>query len=185
LDFGASVFSNNANTIIGQVLYPSSHYWDWTGKATVQYEAPLGIQVSSVLKTQKGQPTTRTVNINCDRVVAAGQTCAQAGGAAPRQGSFDLTVEQSGSSEKNFLPNLTTLDLSAVKSFNLGERRQLQAMFDLFNVTNSNALQGWGSTSSTTSFTYNGQNITGYPTYHRPSSILPPRIFRLSARVRF
>jgi hypothetical protein len=185
LDFGASVFSNNANTIIGQALYPASHYWDWTGKTTLQYEAPMGIQISSVLKTQKGQPTTRTVNINCDRLVPVGQTCAQAGGVAPRQGSFDLTVEQSGSSAKNFLPTLTTWDLSASKTFRLGERRSVQGMFDLFNVTNSNALQGWGSTSSTTSFTYNGQSITGYPTYHRPSSILPPRIFRLSARLRF
>ena len=185
LDFGASVFSNNANTIIGQTLYPASHYWDWTGKLTLQYEAPKGVQVSSVFKTQKGQPTTRTVNINCNRLVAAGQTCAQAGGAAPLQGAFDLTVEQSGSSAKNFLPTLSTWDISVAKSFRLGEKRSLQGMFDLFNVTNSNALQGWGSTSATTSFTYNGQSITGYPTYHRPSSILPPRIFRLSARVRF
>ena len=185
LDFASSVFSNNANTIIGQSLYPASHYWDWTGKLTLQYEAPFGIQASSVFKTQKGQPTTRTVNINCDRPVGAGQTCAGAGGTAPRQAAFDLIVEQSGSSPNNFLPTLTTLDASIVKTFKLGERRQIQGMFDLFNITNSNALQGWGATSSTTSFTYNGQSITNYPTYHRPSSILPPRIFRLSARVRF
>ena len=48
-------------------------------------------------------------------------------------------------------------------------------IFNLFNIANSNAIQGWGATSSTTSFTYNGQSITNYPTYHRPSSILNPR----------
>jgi len=193
LDFGASVFSNNANTIIGQTLYPSSHYWDWTGKLTLQYEAPRGIQVSSVFKSQKGAASTRTVNVFCDRPVAAfnpatttnAAACTAAGGKAPLQSAFDLTVEQSGSGKANFLPTLSTLDLSVVKTFKVTEKQKLQAMFDLFNINNSNALQGWGTTSATTNFTYNGQSVTNYPTYHRPSSTLPPRIFRLSARYSF
>jgi Carboxypeptidase regulatory-like domain len=185
LDFGASVFSNNANTIIGQTIYPASHYWDWTGKLTLQYEGPYGTKISSVYKTQKGSATSRTVNINCDRLVGVGQTCAGVGGKAPLQGSFDLTVEGSGSAAANFLPTLSTLDVSIGKTFKLGEKQRIEGLFDLFNVANSNAIQGWGSTSATTSFTYNGTAVTGYPTYHRPSSILPPRVFRLSARYSF
>jgi len=194
LDFGANVFSNNANTIIGQSIYPASHYWDWTGKLTFQYEGPRGIRLSSVYKAQKGAATTRTVNIFCDRAVSAANiaattstaaACTAAGGKAPLQGAFDLTVEQSGSSAANFLPTLATLDLSVSKIFRLTESHKVEAMFDLFNITNSNTIQGWGSTSATTSFTYNGATVSNFPTYHRPNSILNPRIFRLSARYSF
>ena len=49
--------------------------------------------VSSVFKSQKGEPSVRTVRIDCDKPYTAGQTCASVGGKAPGQGAFDLTVE--------------------------------------------------------------------------------------------
>jgi hypothetical protein len=184
LDFGASVFNTNPNTVIGQSIYPASHYWDWTGKLTFQYEAPYGVFLSSVYKAQKGGTSTRTIRVDCNRPYSTG-TCASNGGAAPGQGAFDLTVEQSGSSPANFLPTLSTLDASISKSFKITEGSKFEAMFDLFNITNANTTLGWGSTSATTSVTFNGVTNATYPTYHKPSTILNPRIFRLSARYSF
>jgi hypothetical protein len=185
LDFAASVFSRNPNTVIGETIYPASHYWDWTNKLTLQYQAPFDINVAAVYKGQKGSATSRTVRIDCDRAYTAVQTCAGVGGKAPGQGAFDLTVEQSGSSKANFTPNLSTLDLSFVKTFRFLEHHKIEGMFDLFNVANTNTTLGWGSTSSVTSVTYNGVTNANYPTYHKPSNTLVPRIFRLSARYSF
>jgi len=57
------------------------------------------------------------------------------------------------------------------KLFKLTENQSVEGIFDLFNTMNSNTITSWSTASG--------------PTYHRPLTILPPRIFRLSARYRF
>jgi len=175
--------STDPNALFGQGMYPARHYWQWTWKTTLQYQAPYGVNVSSVLKAQKGEPSYRTVNIDCDRPYGAGQTCASVGGRAPGQGAFDLMVEQSGSGN-NFFPNLGTWDVQITKNFNLERLGKFDLNFDMFNLTNSNTTLGWKTTSATTKVTFNGTTNT-IPTFHQPTSILPPRIFRLGLRYSF
>lgn len=152
-----------------------SHYWDWTGKILGTYEAPHGIKLSSVYKTQNGEAHERTIQVNCDRVVPIGQTCAQAGGRAPNQQAFNLTAENSGMNG-NFYPTMHLVDVSVGKLFKLERLGSVTGSFDLFNIFNINVIRGWTVTSSTT------RNPDGSidPTFRRPTSILPPRIFRLT-----
>jgi hypothetical protein len=181
---GSSISSSeDPNSIFGQNIYPARHYWQWTGKTTFQYQAPYGVNLSSVFKAQKGEPSLRTVRIDCDRPYAAGQTCGSAGGKTPGQGAFDLQVEQSGSGT-NFFPTLKLFDISVTKMFNLERLGKVEGSFDMFNLFNTNTILGWKTTSSTTSVTYNGTTST-IPTFHQPTSILSPRIFRLGVRYSF
>ncbi|MBI4472555.1 MAG: TonB-dependent receptor, partial [Acidobacteria bacterium] len=176
-DLGPNLFSRDPNTAINDSVLGGSHYWDWTGKIYGTYEAPYGIKLSSVYKSQNGEAHNRTIQVNCDRVVAPGQTCAQAGGRGPSQGSFNLTVENSGTGG-NFLPTVHLIDFSVGKEFNLERWGKTTASFDLFNLTNANTIRGWTTTSATTS------NPDGSiaPTFRRPSTIIPARIFRLTLK---
>jgi hypothetical protein len=179
-DLGADLFSTNPNTLISQAVFAGSHYWDWTGKLVIHAELPWGVNYSSVFKSQKGEPHTRTISVNCDRYLNAGQSCSQAGGRAPAQGSFNLTVEPSGTAD-NFYPTLTLWDMSVSKQVSMERFGTVEAIFDLFNVANANTIRGWSTSSSTTT------NLDGarVQTFRRPSSILNPRIFRLGLRWRF
>ncbi len=191
-DIAPNTATTDPNVLFGQNIYPASHYWQWSGKGTLTYQAPWGINISSVLKTQKGEPSVRTVTVNCNRLVPAGQTCAQAGGAAPGQGStFNVTVEQSGSGNNNFYPTLNLWDMSVGRTFKLAEKfGKIEGKIDISNILNSNTILGWKTTTTTTSFSYvdpNGTTVTktNYPTNHQPTSILQPRIFRLGLRYTF
>jgi hypothetical protein len=57
------------------------------------------------------------------------------------------------------------------KKFRISESQSIEAMFDLYNTMNVNSLTSW--------------TILSGSTYHRPSTIISPRIFKLSARYRF
>ena len=174
-DLGPSYFTTDPNTVINSSVNGGSHYWDWTGKLLGTYEAPYGIKLSSVYRTQNGEAHNRTILVDCNRVVAPGQTCAQAGGSAPTQSSFNLTVENSGMNG-NFYPTVHLLDFSLGKEFAFERFGKVNGSFDLFNVFNSNTVRGWTTTSATTR---NPDNSIG-PTFRRPTSILNPRIFRLT-----
>jgi hypothetical protein len=183
-DLAPNRFTTDPNVLIGQTIFPASHYWQWTGKATLQYAAPWGLRMSSVYKAQKGEPSLRTVTVNCDRFVPVGSTCAGIGGKAPGQGNtFNTTVEQSGAGG-NFYPSLGTWDFQVTRMWNLEKLGKIEGSIDMFNITNSNTILGWKTTSTTTSVTYNGTTST-IPTFHQPTSILSPRIFRLGVRYSF
>lgn len=192
-DLGPWMFNNDPNILINQSRVPNGHYWDWTGKFVVTYQMPYGFNFSTVFKSQKGeapvQSTTstfpvlggRALQVNCDRLVAPGQTCAQAGGAAPRQGSFNIVRESQGA-EGTFYPTLSLWDLRISKTIGLGERLgKAEFIFDLFNATNANTIRGWTLTTGTT----RNVDASVAPTYQRPTVILNPRIFRLGAKWTF
>ncbi len=178
-DLGPNYNTNDANTVYFVNSTGGSHYWEWTGKGLVTYDAPWGLKLSSAFRPQIGEAHNRTVRIDCDRVVPVGETCSSIRGAAPNQGSFDLTVEPSG---KYFYPNVRLLDFSVGKEFSMEKYGKLHADFQLFNALNSNTVRGWTTTSSTTTNPVSG---TIEPTFRRPTSILNPRIFRLSASWKF
>ena len=178
-DIGPNLFTTDPNNVFLSSAIGGTHYWDWTGKVLATYDAPYGIKLSSVYKTQNGEAFSRTIQVSCTRVVQPGQTCAQAGGATPNQGSFNLTVENPGMGG-NFYPTVHLLDFSVGKEFNLEKWGKTTASFDLFNVANSNVVRGWETTSGTT--TVDGKVV---PTFKRATSIINPRIFRLTAKWSF
>jgi hypothetical protein len=180
-DLGPGLFTTNPNNIINDAVIGGSHYWDWTAKLAATYEFPYGIRVASTYRGQKGESTNRTINVNCNRLVPAGQTCAQAGGRAPLQGSFDLTVEPSGMGDAGFLPAQHLWDMQIGKTFNLERLGNIDANLALFNIANANAIRGWTTSSGTTQ----NLDLSTVPTFHRPTLILNPRIFRLGLRWSF
>jgi hypothetical protein len=171
-DLGPNLFSTDPNTTYFANALGGSHYWDWTTKLLGTYEAVYGIKMSAVYKSQNGEAHNRTIQVDCDRVVGLGQTCAQAGGRAPLQGSFNLTVENSGMNSL-FYPTVHLVDFSVAKRINLEKYGNMEGSFDLFNVTNSNAVRGWSTTSSTTT---NTDGSVGQ-TFRRPNSVLPGQGF--------
>ena len=68
--------------------------------------------------------------------------------------------------------------------WNIERLGKIEGNFDMFNITNANTILGWKTTSTTTSVTYNGVTST-IPTFHQPTSILSPRIFRIGVRYSF
>jgi hypothetical protein len=180
-DIGPNYNTTDANAVIFANLIGGSHYWEWTGKVLGTYDAPLGLKLSTAYRPQIGEAHNRTIRVDCDRLVPVGQTCAQAVGRAPTQGSFDLTVEPEGSHD-NFYPTVHLVDFSVGKEFSLERIGKISANFQLFNALNSNTVRGWTTTSSTTN---NPGDTTLVPTFRRATSILNPRIFRLQAQWKF
>src|SRR5207244_12888511 len=135
---------------------------------------PWGINLASSWGAGKGGASSRTVTVNCDRFVPVGSTCAGVGGKAPGQGStFDITVEGSGSGNNHY-PNSSLLNFLVNKQWNMGERLgKAETIFDVFNLANANTIVGWKTTSTTTNINYNGVT-KAIPTFHQPTSILPP-----------
>jgi hypothetical protein len=192
-DLGPDNFTTDPNILITAARLGYGHYWDWTSKFVIQYELPWAIRFSSVYKGQKGDPSvsgtgsilkaapgTRILQVNCDRVTAPGQTCAQAGGAAPRQGAFNIMAEPRGVKD-TFYPTLNLWDISFSKEVKREGLGKAEFSFDLFNVTNANTVRGWTLTTGTTT------DASGaiVPTFQRPTTILNPRIFRLGLRLTF
>jgi hypothetical protein len=176
-DLGSNLFTTDPNTTMFRNAIDGSHFWDWTVKLMGTYELPRGIKVSSVYKSQNGEADSRTIQVDCNRVLARNQTCAQAGGAAPLQGSFTQTVENTGT-HGLFFPTVHLLDLSVGKIFTLEKYGKFEGSVDIFNLTNSNVIRGWANTSSTTGY---GDGSIG-PTFQKPSSILNPRILRFTVK---
>jgi hypothetical protein len=186
-DLAPPVFTTDPNQIFNPV--GAGHYWQWTGKFVFQYDLPYGIKANTVIKTQKGETQTgsgtsiggsRTVQINCDRLVPVGQTCAQAGGKTPNQGTFNLAVEPNGS-DSSFYPTLTLWDARISKQVNLERWGKVEGIFDIYNITNQNTITGWSITSTSTT----NQDGSVASTWHRPTGILNPRIARFTVRWSF
>ncbi|MBI4474517.1 MAG: hypothetical protein HY646_17740, partial [Acidobacteria bacterium] len=182
-DLAASQFSTDPNTIIFENNIPGRHYWDWTGKLIGSYEFPYGIQANTSFRSQKGEATGRTINFNCTAVINVGQTCAQAGGAAPGQGTVTAQTVVNAGADGNFYPKLTLWDVGLKKTFRIFESgHSLDLNFDLFNILNVNTIRGWN-TSSSSRFTL--ADGTTVPNFHVPTAILQARIYRLGMRWKF
>ncbi|MBI4471850.1 MAG: TonB-dependent receptor [Acidobacteria bacterium] len=177
---GASFFTTDPNTLITQNELGRSDYWSWTHKFVIQADLPFGLNAASVLKSQSGLGTVREFRVSCTEVRMPGQSCSQAGGSSPRQGSFDRLVELSDT-PSNFLPTITLWDISIGKSFNMETFGEVRATFDLFNITNANTIRSWETDTGTTT----DPSGAVVPTFHRPELILNPRIFRLGLKWQF
>jgi hypothetical protein len=88
-------------------------------------------------------------------------------------------------------PNLYVFDLRFQKTFKLRERYRMSLYFDLFNLFNSNTANVVSPVVAQKSTVVNvvGNSVYGqkelYEGFLSPTTILPPRIFRVGARFSF
>lgn len=99
-------------------LYPIDETWTWEGRANGTYRFPYGINVSGVLRAQRGNPGQRTGTFSL-----------------PQSGTVTLRLSPFGSERG---PVIAVLNLRASKRVTWHGRR-LDLNYDLFNVTNTAA----------------------------------------------
>ena len=122
--------------------------------------------ISPILRMQQGQPTDQTYTI-----------------AGLRVGSYALIADPFGAWRYD---NLFVFDTRLEKQFKLKERYTIGAIFDAYNIFNSNGVVTYTvSTGTKTVTTPAGAVYTGVPTFQAPSVILGPRVFRLGLKFSF
>ena len=148
-------FSDGASTIARYLI-----------KASGAYQLPFDIMLAANLNINDG--ATRTLSINGPGSVYGGVTTT---GAANPISYGTLAFETAGTTR--FKPT-ELLDLSAQKVINFrGGKNRLKLMVDAFNVFNTNTILGYGS------------NNRSAGTFTAPSSLVPPRVFRIGGSISF
>ena len=118
------------------------------------YEAPYGIRISPLVRHQAGG--------NFARSVATGSAAA-----ATANAIFNGTIQLEPSNFRRH-DNITVFDVRVDRGFTLGHGMRIRGFFDLFNITNSNAVETRTTTTGTA--------------FLRPTAVLAPRTARLGAR---
>jgi hypothetical protein len=144
-------YPNNPNATFDQ----DTTRWDL--KLSGTYEAPWRVRISPLLRHQAGA--------NFARQISTGSAAATAAGAI-----FSGTIDAEPLNSRRH-DNITVLDVRADRGFDLGNGVRVRALFDLFNLTNSNAAET--------------RTITTGTSFLRPTAILAPRTARLGVRVSF
>jgi hypothetical protein len=144
--------------------------WNQGIKMNGTYDLPYGIKFASVYNVQSGAWYSRTVNVRN----ALGAT-----NNSPLFCSSCNGVRVDGHFGRYAFVKLWDNRIS--KTFHIGDKQTLEAMFDLFNSLNANTIIS--------------QVTTNGPTFLQPTAsasgatsataILPPRIFKLGVRYRF
>jgi hypothetical protein len=129
----------------------------WDLKLSGTYEAPWRIRVSPLLRHQAGA--------NFARQISTGTAAATAAGAI-----FSGTIDAEPLDARRH-DNITVFDIRADRGFDLGSGVRARVLFDVFNLTNSNAAET--------------RTITTGASFLRPTAILAPRTARLGVRVSF
>jgi hypothetical protein len=129
----------------------------WDFKASGTYEAPFGIRVSPLLRHQAGQNFARQISVGAAAATNAGAI-------------FSGTINAEPRNTRRH-DNITVLDIRAERTFDLGNGIRARALFDLFNLTNSNAAET--------------RTITTGTAFLRPTAILAPRTARVGVRLSF
>lgn len=176
--------SNDPNILLysransGGNQFSGHHTTNWTYKLSGTYQLPYGVFVHGIYNAQKGEAYGRTQSFNAATLNVPGRTNNLAQGTVT-----GVYVEPEGA---YFYPNVHLTNFRAEKKFNITERQTVSAMFDLFNIFNSNTVTGVNTTTSTTTHTkVDGTRVTNAPTFGRVTQILNPRIFRLGIRWMF
>ena len=148
-------FSNGMTTIARYLI-----------KGSAAYQLPFDIMLAANLNINDG--ATRSLSINGPGSVYGGVT---ATGAASSISYSTLAFENAGTTR--YKPT-ELLDVSMQKVINFrGGKNRLKLMLDSFNVFNTNTILSYSSSNrSSSSFT-------------SPSSIVPPRVFRIGGSISF
>ena len=140
-----------------------SEFTFWNFKLSGTFEPGYGIRLTPVFKLQQGYPYARvfTANVN--------------GGGGNISQNFmaeDLTA--------NRLETVKQMDIRAEKRFKLNNRLSFNLLFDVFSVLNANTELNIRATTGTLTISESGAVI---PALNTPTTILPPRIARISGRL--
>jgi hypothetical protein len=133
----------------------------WNFKMFGTYEPGWGIRLTPIFRAQQGYPYGRVFTATVTGVSQNFQ-------AEPITAHRMQTVRQ--------------LDLRAEKRFTLIGRAKLGVILDVYNAFNANPELNVRATTGTLTISETGAVI---PTFNTPTTILPPRIVRLSARFDF
>jgi hypothetical protein len=133
---------------------PNNDSTRWDFKLSGVYEAPYGIRIAPLLRHQAGA--------NFGRTVSTGSAAA-----ALVNAIFNGTIQLEPSNSRRH-DNITVFDVRVERGFSLGHGMRIRGFFDLFNLTNSNAVETRTTTTGTA--------------FLRPTAVLAPRTARLGAR---
>jgi hypothetical protein len=136
---------------------PESDTSRWDFKLSGTYEAPYGIRISPLLRHQAGGNFARTISVGAGVATAAG-------------GIFSGTIDAEPTNARRH-DNVTVFDMKVERAFALGRGMRVRAFLDLFNLTNSNAVET--------------RTIATGTSFLRPTAVLPPRAARIGARLLF
>jgi hypothetical protein len=152
------------NPLMAYNNYVKDSYW--TSHISGTYEGPWGIMISPILRAQQGQPIDRTYTVT-----------------GLHSGSYALVVDRFGAWHYD---NLYVFDTRLEKRFRIKERYSVAAVFDAYNIFNSNGVITYTVSTGTKSVTTpKGASFTGVPTFGAPITILGPRVFRLGVKFNF
>ena len=129
----------------------------WDFKLSGTYEAPFGFRLSPLVRHQAGANFARQISVGAGSATAAGAIF-----------SGTINVEPLNSNRHD---NITVVDVRLDRGFALGRGVRVRALFDLFNITNSNSVET--------------RTITTGTAFLRPTAVLAPRTARIGARVSF
>jgi hypothetical protein len=154
-----------------QAINSHQSYNQWTSHVDGTYMAPWGIQISPVLRMQEGAPLLETYAVRGLNI-----------------GTVYVPLAPYAAYRT---PDLYVFDLRFQKDLHFHERYRLSLFFDVFNVFNSNNPNSESSVVTQKSYVVNvvgnpdyGQKVL-YEGFQSPTTILPPRIFRVGARFSF
>ncbi|MEO5763590.1 MAG: hypothetical protein ABIR28_14910, partial [Vicinamibacteria bacterium] len=160
---GGSLFGGLANNsgipITPNGLQDKSEFSTWNFKISGTFEPGYGIRLTPVFKSQQGYPYARVFAAN-------------AGGISQNFITESITAHR--------LETVKQFDIRADKRFKLTNRLSLNVLVDVFNVLNANTELNIRATTGTLTISETGSVI---PQLGTPTTILPPRIARLSARL--
>jgi hypothetical protein len=165
--FGAGVSESNVTNPTGWEFTNSrSTLARYLFKLSGSYSLPWQVNVSGNLNVNDG--ANRAISIAGPGNVYGGVNLS---GAATTIEYQTLAFQPTGTTR---LGPVKLLDLAVHKIFNFnGGRNRVRLMFDAFNIFNINTVTGFSSNSMSSA------NFTA------PSSIVPPRVFRVGAQVAF
>jgi hypothetical protein len=140
-----------------------SEFSFWNFKLSGTFEPAWGLRLTPVFKMQQGYPFARVFTANAN------------GGAGNISQNFmaeDLTA--------NRLETVKQVDIRAEKRFKVTNRISFNLLFDVFNVLNANTELNVRGTTGTLTISETNTTIAAFNT---PTTILPPRIARISGRL--
>ena len=138
-------------------------------KVSGMYSLNWGINVSGNLNIIDGNG--RTLVVTGPGSVPGSGGLTSSGAAGSNLTYNTLEFQDRGATR---LQTTKLLDLSAQKVFTFrGGKNRLKVMFDAFNLFNVNTV-----------LSYSSQNLSS-STFNNPSSIVPPRVFRVGAQIVF
>jgi hypothetical protein len=155
-------------------LNAGGHTTGWTSKLIGSYYMPHGFLLSGGYNGQKGEPYTRTLNVSTAQLTAADPNRKT----NLKQGNTTIVIDPLGS---HYYETANIFNIRVQKNFKIRERNTIQAMWDLFNITNANTIT---SVNTSTGTTKDAQGNT-VPQFGRVTQIIQPRIFKLGVRYLF